>query len=656
MNSKDENDVECKKREIKQNYEISNLDESQNYNLDSSNSNYQEKEIVFDSSIITLDDILDKIGITNYHLILYLIVCLSLTADGSQIYLLYLMAPVLKDIYKISDNYISLITSILFIGIALGSISTGPLISFYGRRKVMIISMGVIATLGTFCVFIENILWFAFCRLVVGYFVGILFNLVNSLFEILPSKYRDFVIGSIFFAEKIGIVYFVLIFYIFSINTNVHETYKLMFIANSAPIFLCLFLSMIYLDESPRLLLFKEYYSEAFEVIKAILKGSGYKLSKREFKKLKMYMKELKQKENEERDIRKNLSLENNIDIDYKIKNYEVVLNNEKTNNEKNFNEIKQDYEQNLEVIEKIENNEIKESLIKKDKNCRIYVNNKKNDNKFNIENFNIFSKKMFFLTTIVLILWAFNSITKYSNMYIMPIILEKYLEPNKNNLLNKQGNYLFKAKFKKTNESPQILENSKKNKINIMDLSFFNYDFFNYRYSLLDALQDEIIEQKVNSKMKDTKNHEKFKKILISNIIPIPAEFLAGYLTNFGIFGRKSLIFLGFLFMGFSSIWMLFDKENLYLSSSLINFWNVISYNITKLYTCEVYNTQMRDFAYGMGNFASRFAAICVPFICNYFLNLKIEFSILFIIICCFIGALITILLPFETHGKKIE
>ena len=186
-----------------------------------------------------------------------------MTADGSQINWLYLLSRILKDVFQISDNYISFITSVFFIGIALGAIKTGPLISYYGRRKNIIFSIGVIAFLRTFCVFIESIFWFTFCRLIVGLFVGILFNMVNSLFKILPGKNRDFLIGSIFFAEKIGYVYFVFIFYLFSINTKVNETNKYMFIAISVPIFLCLILSLFYLDEITRLLLFNEYFSEA---------------------------------------------------------------------------------------------------------------------------------------------------------------------------------------------------------------------------------------------------------------------------------------------------------------------------------------------------------------------------------------------------------
>jgi hypothetical protein len=106
--------------------------------------------------------------------------------------------------------------------------------------------------------------------------------------------------------------------------------------------------------------------------------------------------------------------------------------------------------------------------------------------------------------------------------------------------------------------------------------------------------LHELINDKKSNDQINLEKNKQKFNKILISNLIPLPAEFLAGFLTNFSFLGRRSLIFIGFLLMEISSIWMFFDIENIYLSSSLINFWSVISYNITKLYTCEVYNIQV--------------------------------------------------------------
>jgi len=604
-----------------------------------------EKELLFESSMITFDEILDKVGFTNYHLIIYLIVCLSLCSDGSQIYLLYLLTPVLKNVYKISDNHTSLITSVLFIGLVLGAMSTGPLISYYGRRKIMLFSMGIVTILGTFFVFLENIIWFSFCRLIIGFFVGILFNLVNSLFEILPSKNRDFLIGSIFFAEKIGIIYYTLIFYVFSIYTNIEKTYKMMFFIINIPIFLCLIISLFYLEESPRLLLHKGYFPEAYEVIQSMLKGSDYRLSKTEFKKLKNHIKDLKEREKnqtnnpESSEISSNEVSHSNNEYSHFSRKTEILLINE-------------DYKEKYLGKDDLDNDS-KELLLAKD--CVNIAAKKKikkeRVNKISPDNFNIFSQKLWFLTLIVSMLWAFNSLCKYSNMYIMPIILHKKLELDMKNL-SSANKTVIDSPFSISNESSSG-KNEKSLTNFIEEITKSNYFYFN---SYLDVMSEEIVFEKGNDEVFLKKKKEKLNKILISNLLPLPAELLAGILTNLSFFGRKSLIFIGFMLMALSSFWMLLDKENLYISSGMINFSGVISYSIVKLYTCEVYDTQVRDFAYSLGYFSSRFISILVPFICNILLHWGINFSITFICISCLIGAFITLILPFDTFGKKIE
>src|SRR4051812_26931870 len=55
-------------------------------------------------SKVTIDEVLNKIGFTRYHTIMMIVVGLSLASDGVELYLIYLISPVLKDIYGLSDS------------------------------------------------------------------------------------------------------------------------------------------------------------------------------------------------------------------------------------------------------------------------------------------------------------------------------------------------------------------------------------------------------------------------------------------------------------------------------------------------------------------------------------------------------------------------
>ena len=103
---------------------------------------------------------MNKIGFNKQHLIIYLIVILSLFSDGVELYLIYLIAPVLSYINNYSENFISTITSILFLGMAIGCISSGLISKYLGRNNGILLFMFLITFFGTFCVAINNVYWF----------------------------------------------------------------------------------------------------------------------------------------------------------------------------------------------------------------------------------------------------------------------------------------------------------------------------------------------------------------------------------------------------------------------------------------------------------------------------------------------------------------
>lgn len=515
-----------------------------------------------ETNYLTIDEVLDRIGYTKYHIIMIAIVGLSLASDGVELYLIYLIAPVLKRIYHLQDNQVSIIVSSLFLGIAIGAISSGIFIKQHGRRGVMLFFLTVISIFGTLCIVINNIYWFLFCRFIIGISIGVLFNLTNALCEILPKNYRDFIMGSIYFYVKLGIVYFVLIFLICTLNCDPIYNYKLIILFSSLPMYICLILSYFYYEESPRILLWTHRnYQEAFRVIEKIIEGSDYILSEKD----------------------------------------------------------------KLGLINEVNKKKLKKS---------------DDDNPITILK-SLFKKKYISLFTIVTFIWVANALILFTNLHNLPIILTKIKDTN---LLNnfKNSSKINKAYLKKlsiSKESDSIKKNITFNSTN------------RYKHSTHNLTISDIL-----SKQEKNERNEKIEKILIANIIPLPAEFLSGILTASPIFGRKYTMSIGFFFEIIFALLMIVDSNYIYVYSSMIVFFNVLSFNICKLYTTEAFHTDIRDIAYGFSNFCSRIAVVLIPYISGFSYKYSDLGPCYFMAIIGGFGLLLSLILPFDTHNRPLD
>jgi MFS family permease len=519
-----------------------------------------------EKNYLTIDEVLDNIGYTKYHIMMIAMVGLSLASDGVELYLIYLIAPVLKRIYHLQESQVSIIVSSLFLGIAIGAISSGIFIKQHGRRGVMLFFLTVISIFGTLCVVINNIYWFLFCRFIIGISIGVLFNLTNALCEILPKKYRDFLMGSIYFYVKLGIVYFVLIFLICTLNTDPIYNYKLIIILSSIPMYVCLFLSYFYYEESPRILLWTHRnYQEAFRVIEKIAEGSDYTLSEKD-----------------------KLGLINEV-------------------NKKKHKKLDDD-------------NPI--CILK-----------------------SLFKKKYIYLFTIVTLIWMANALILFTNLHTLPVMLTKIEHKNQlndsiNNITKFKKAFLKKSNFTSTLEGNHSIE---------LDMNFNSTDGSQNKNRNLTISDLLAIQEK-------KERNEKIQKILIANLIPLPAEFLAGVLTSSPILGRKYTMSIGFIFEMIFALLMIVHPSYLYVYSSMIVFFNVLSFNICKLYTTEAFHTDVRDVAYGFSNFCSRIAVVFIPYISS-FTYLYSDFGpCYFMAIVGGSGFLLSFFLPFDTHNRPLD
>jgi hypothetical protein len=143
---------------------------------------------------------------------------------------------------------------------------------------------------------------------------------------------------------------------------------------------------------------------------------------------------------------------------------------------------------------------------------------------------------------------------------------------------------------------------------------------------------------------------------MLVSALVPIPSDFLAGYLTSHHYFARIYTILIGFAFQMLFAFLMVFDLPRVYIYSSFVTFFNVVSFSITRLYTAEVYNTCSRDSGNGFCNFISRIGAICIPFLVEFSLKQSLMGPGILFMVFAACGIILTLCLPYETYGKKLD
>ena len=275
-------------------------------------------------------------------------------------------------------------------------------------------------------------------------------------------------------------------------------------------------------------------------------------------------------------------------------------------------------------------------------------------DHKRSWKNFSlIFKNKKLILTIIICALWTFNTLAAITNHYALPIILanQKSNTKQKNNkkLINKLNNSI----------SNTLNSTLKKNSTNLNQKLNLNLEethlYLDGNKTVLHDHDHHVIS--INSSALIFNSTDKLHKILISNIVPLPAEFLAGYFTLKGEYmSKKSIIFIGFIFMSLCSALMILIPKYLYIWSSGINFFAVFSFNITKLYTSLAYSTDNRDFAYGLANFSSRVVCILIPIFSNIMLRMSIFGTCYLILISCILGCLVSLLLDEKSVNKTVK
>jgi len=209
--------------------------------------------------ITNIDDVLSRIGLGKYQIIIYALIGIYFVCDGAEAIALSVLNITLEDVWGIDESQISLIGSGVFLGIFIGSLVSGIFGDKFGRRPIFIGAVFLVFVIGTISAFSPSYYFFLFTRTIFGCAVGLLGPTVATIItEVTPAHVRArmmvIAIGLFTIGELMACVvaYFVM-------GDPKSGNWRLMLMWVTIPSLISFLFSFKYMRESPRFALFQNY-------------------------------------------------------------------------------------------------------------------------------------------------------------------------------------------------------------------------------------------------------------------------------------------------------------------------------------------------------------------------------------------------------------
>ena len=219
-----------------------------------------------------VNSIVGLYGFGKITLLLLLTISFGIIADGIEMTLMGLFVIPITKYYSLNEFEIQVISSILFLGVALGSYISSYMVHFLFRKKTL--HYGYILLLSSHIIlsFSFHYYIFAFARFFIGVALGIIIPVsLNLLSEFLPGSSRALVLTGIwaFFSLGQGLQASIML-----VGMPNLETSNMKYVLFSLTVFILIafVLNDKFGIESPKHLILNEQYEEGFKVLNEMLK------------------------------------------------------------------------------------------------------------------------------------------------------------------------------------------------------------------------------------------------------------------------------------------------------------------------------------------------------------------------------------------------
>lgn len=220
-----------------------------------------------------IDTLLNTKGYNLYTLKVIGLCMLVLMIEGLQMSLFSSMIIPLTKYYNISDDQVKFLSSILFVGVGIGSFISGSSTVKYGRPLVINFFLFVMFISTFMMAFAANFIIFGICRFVAGFGLGLIVpTTINLLTEFLPLQNRALVLTSIWVGFGLGAIYLQISMLCIMPNLEADKL-PLTLLAASLLTLIAFVLNAFFLEDSPRNLILMEKFEEGIFLLEKITKS-----------------------------------------------------------------------------------------------------------------------------------------------------------------------------------------------------------------------------------------------------------------------------------------------------------------------------------------------------------------------------------------------
>lgn len=221
-----------------------------------------------------LDLIYNNIGYGVYQLLIIMITFLVISIEGMHFYVFGAMISPFEKYYNINEGHIELISSLMFIGVGIGSFSLSFINKHFCRVGIMNFTLLALISFNLIWAFTSNLIIVSILRFSMGIMIGIFIPLIVSILcEYLPTYLRGGVLTLVWIGFSFGQL--IVCGNIKLINENFKSDHLLIenFIISLIPYQLFVFLLVfLFLKDSPKYLLVHGSFEEGTKIIESMLK------------------------------------------------------------------------------------------------------------------------------------------------------------------------------------------------------------------------------------------------------------------------------------------------------------------------------------------------------------------------------------------------